>query len=399
MNFIAREKLSRMSHRISLPILSGAAFFSAALILFLACGWLLVAEVHAQGPTAVEGQLFNGTKDAPAKSVARVPVTLFQITSAGPVTQTIPTDEGGRFLFTNVITDANAYFTQVDYKGIRYYSDIRPAELAAATPLTLTVYETQTLPANFALDRVHLILDVQPKRFNGLQLVQLTNPSDRAFYLPLPLPSDARDVQFQDVREQSIVKRQDDGTILYPVLPTTTDILYGVTMAFSPPDYRLQIPLKTNASALNLLVSKTSDVNVSGSNLVPAAPFTSQSGQQYLVYAAPEQPAGTTFSATISNLPGIDNTGTLQTLVLVGGGFGALALLAYPVYRRRIAQSAIAAPSERVAQLQTIAKLDDAFDAGELTEQDYYAERAALKAELLKNVAKAEVGRSGAVEG
>lgn len=309
-----------MSHRNGIKHLPGAALVCAALVVFISVGWILVAQVQAQAPTQIQGQLLNGTHDAPATNIANIPVTLFQITPAGPVTRTLETDAQGQFLFTDVISDATAYFARVDYAGLRYFSDIRPPELAAALPISLTVYETQTIPANFTLERVHLILDVQPKRFNGLQLVQLTNPSDRAFLMPLPIPDGTSDVQFQDVREQTIVKREQDGTILYPVLPTTTEILYGVVIPFTPPEYALRMPLKTNVAGFSLLVAQTSGASVSGSNLVPAAPFVSQTGQQYAVYAAPEQRAGTTFGVTISNLPGADNTTTLQTIVLVGGG-------------------------------------------------------------------------------
>lgn len=361
-----------------------ALLVCAALVVFIAIGWIFVAQVQAQVPTQIQGQLLNGTQDAPAGNIGNVPVTLFQITTAGPVTRTLETNAQGQFLFTNVISDATAYFARVDYAGLRYFSDIRPPELAATSPITLTVYETQTVPANFTLERVHLILDVQPRRFNGLQLVQLTNPSDRAFLMPLPIPEGTSDVQFQDIREQTIVKREEDGTILYPVLPTTTEILYGVVIPFAPPEYALGMRLKTNVAGFSLLVAQTSGASVSGSNLVPATPFVSQAGQQYAVYAAPEQRAGTTFGVTISNLPGADNTPTLQTIVLVGGGIGGLALLAYPVYRRRTAQNKSGEVGERVARLQALARLDDAFDAGELEEEEYRAERAALKAELLK---------------
>jgi hypothetical protein len=361
-----------------------ASLFCAALVVFSALGWFFVANVHAQAPAQIQGQIFNGTHDAPANSIADVPVTLFQITGTGPVTRTEQTARDGTFTFTNVISDATAYFARVDYAGMRYFSEIRPPEIAASSPLTLTVYETQTLPANFTIDRVHLILDVQPRRFNGLELVQITNPSDRAFYLPLPLPAHTSDVQFQNVTEQTIVQRQDDGTILYPILPTTTEILYGVVLPFAPPDYRLDLPLTTNVSGFNLLVAQTSGVNVSGKQLVPGAPFTAQSGQQYLVFSGPGQNAGTTFSATISSLPGVDTTPQLQTLVLVGGGAGALLLLVYPIYTRRARKTKTVEPNERVNQLQMLARLDDVFDAGELDADEYHAQRAALKAELLK---------------
>lgn len=371
----------------SLVPLRSAAFFSAALVLFLVGGWVMVAAVQAQGPgpTEIRGTLVNGTGDAPESSIANVPVTLFQITTAGPVTRTVPTDAQGEFLFTNVITNGTAYFTRLDYAGIRYFSDIMPPELAAVTPISVTVYETQTIPADFLLDRVHLILDVQPKRFNGLALVQLTNPTDRVFYLPLPVPNDTSDVQFEDIREQTIVRRQEDGTILYPILPTTTDILYGIVLPYTPPDYRLEMPLATNVSAFSLLVAEAGGVIASGNKLTPAAPFTSQNGQVYSVFTGPAQPAGSTFGATISNLPGVDNSGTVQTLLLVGGGLGALALLAFPVYQRRTTRTKSSAVSERMEQLQALARLDDAHDAGQIEDDVYFQERAALKAELLKD--------------
>lgn len=365
-----------------------AVLFGTVLVVFIALGWLFLGRVEAQGPTQLQGQLVNGTGDAPANSTANVQVTLFQITQAGPVTRTMQTNAQGGFLFSNIITEATAYFARVDYAGIRYFSEIRPPEIAAATPLTITVYETQPVPDNFTIDRVHLILDVQPKRFNGLELVQVTNPSDRAFYMTLPIPNKTSDVQFQDIREQTIVQRQDDGTILYPVLPTTTEILYGVILPYTPPEYRLEIPVKSNVAGFNLLVSLSSGVNVSGNNLVPGAPFTSQSGQPYVVFAGPAQQASTTFAATLSNLPGVDNTRQVQSLLLIGGGLGGLVLLAYPIYRRRMLQTKTTETGERVAQLEAIAHLDDAFDAGELEEADYRAQRAAFKAELLKDTAE-----------
>ncbi len=333
----------------------------------------------------IQGKLLNGTQGAPADSVADREVTLFQITERGPVTRTVQTDSTGSFQFTDVLTDANAYFTRVDYAGVRYYSEIRPPELATASPITVTLYETSSIPADFSLERVHLIFDVQPKRFNGLVLLQLVNPTDRVFFVPLPVPNGARDVQFDDFREQTRVVREDDGTILYPVLPTTSEVVYSVAVPFTPPDFQLEVPLENPTGGVNLLISKLGGVTVSGSNLTAGEPFVASSGQEYLVYSSPPQAAGSTFSVKLSNLAGVDNTRTLQTVLLVAGGLGALALLAFPVYRRRTAQHQTRQVSGRVAQLQALAQLDDAFEAGELEEGEYYAARAALKAELLKH--------------
>lgn len=365
----------------------GAAFISAAFILsvFFAVAVLSATRVSAQTPTRVEGRLVNGTRDAPANSIAAVPVTLFQITAAGPVTRSMDTDADGVFSFANVITNANSIFTRVNYKGVLYYSDIQPADIAGMQPITLTVYETQTLPADYAIDRAHFVLDVGPRRLDGLVLLQVTNPSDRAFYVPLPVPSGAVNVQFEDVREQTRIVKQEDGSMLYPVLPTTSQILYTLSLPTEPPTYELKLPIRSNITALNLLVSQAGGVQLSGGGLVPGSGFTSQNGQTYNVASTGPQGTGATFTALVSNLPGADNTRPLQNVVLVAGGAGALLLLLYPFVQRRRAVAPVSAPSDRMDLLQAIAQLDDAFEAGELEEDEYRAQRASLKAELLKS--------------
>ncbi len=356
----------------------------------IAGGWLGVARVNAQTPAPtpfqIQGQVLNGTHDAPPRSVANLPVTLFQIGPKGPVERTVNTDAQGKFFLTDVITDANAYFARVEYGDIKYYSEIAPAPVGATLALTVTVYETQTLPANFALDRVHLILEVQPKVFNGLQLVQVRNPGDRVFLIPLPLPAKYDKVQFDDVRDEGRAERLADGSILFPVLPTTSEILYGILIPYTPPDFTLALPLQNDVSGFNLLVSKLGAVTATGTNLTPGAPFTSQNGQQYLVFAAPGQKAGTTFTAAISNLPGADNTQNLQTLIFVVGGLGGLALLAYPIYRRHAIKNKTSAAHDRATLTRALARLDDAYARNELDESEYQAQRAALKAEALQEL-------------
>jgi hypothetical protein len=365
----------------------GAAWISAALVMLVACGWLFVARVQAQAPAPFEirGQVLNGTRDAARDSIANLPVTLFQITERGPVTVTVAADANGAFRFTNVITNATSYFARIDYAGVRYFSDIMPRALAASMPISLTVYETQTMPADFRLDRVHLIMDVQPKALTALQFLQVNNPTDRAFYIPLPMPDNASAPRFDNFTEQTRLETQPDGSVWYPVLPTTTDILYSLTIPYTPPNFTLSMPLRNGVDGINLLVSKLGDVAVAGSNLTPGNPFTAQNGQTYLLYAAPPQQAGTTFTANLSNLPGADNTQNLQTLILVAGGLGGLALLAYPVYRRRAANQKANEAYDRATLVQAMARLDDAYARDEIDESDYQTQRAALKAELLKD--------------
>ena len=356
----------------------------AALVMFIAWGGLFVARVHAQTPPEkIQGQVVNGTHDAPPNSVANLPVTLFQVGPKGPVEKTVNTDAQGNFIVTEVVTDANAYFARVEYQDIKYYSEIVPAPMIASTPLTVTIYETQTVPANFVIDRLHLILEVQPKVLQGMEFLQVSNPTDRVFMISLPLPQKYGTVQFQDTRDQGRADRLADGTILYPIMPTTTEVLYNLDVPYDATNLTLSEPISHNVGGVNLLLGKTGDVSASGKNLTPSNPFKSQNGQEYVVYAAPPQTAGSVFTATISNLPGPDSTQNVQSLILVAGGLGGLALLAYPVYRRRAAKNKMQSANRHATIVQTIARLDDAYARDEIDENDYQAQRAALKAELL----------------
>src|SRR5437868_9632525 len=104
----ARNSGNRFTY--STALMPGAALM---VVVFLVAGWIFVGQVHAQVPIQIVGSLRNGTHDAPVSNIANVPVTLFQVRQTGPVTTTLETDAQGKFTFTNVITDATAYFARV----------------------------------------------------------------------------------------------------------------------------------------------------------------------------------------------------------------------------------------------------------------------------------------------
>lgn len=365
-----------------------AAILCAAFVVFAVGGWLSVARVSAQAPQRIEGQIFNGTASADPAAVKDVDVTLYQVTASGPVTSSVATDAAGRFVFNDVLAEAHTFFARTDYGGIKYFSDIVPASLAATTPLTMTVYETMTMPANFQIDRAHFVFDIAPRSLSGLALLEVTTPNDRAFFMPLPVPEKVTDVAFNDIREQNRIVRADDGTILYPVTPGTGQILYGVTLPTKPPTFDFALPVPTTIGALNLLVQEMGDVQIQGSGLTSGAEFVAPSGARYLTASTGKLNAGTTLTASISNLPGADNTNTINNIVLTVGGLAAMGLLAYPFWRERGRAKAGQDVSERVAELQAIAALDDAYAAHEIGEEDYRIRREALKAELLSEQVK-----------
>ena len=385
---------SRMiDSRISYGRIQSAAILCAALAMLAVGLFAVTARAHAQSAGRVAGQILNGTAGAPASSMAQLDVTLFQMSTAGPVTHTMQTDAQGRFAFDNLTLDPSLpLFANVSYQGIQYFSDILTPDVATSRPLTMTVYETEPLPSNFQIDRTHLILDVGQKLLSGVELVQVTNSTDRAFMLPLPLPENTSDVEFNDPRDQFRAVHAAGGSISFPVLPTTTQILLGVQMSTHPPDYALTFHSTSPIQGLNILVAQTGGVQVTSAQLTPGAPFTpqgtdpSQPATTYSQLNGLNIPANSNVAVSISNLPGADNSGLIRSVVLGAGGLAALSLLGLALFRKQqeTGSAGTGAAGVRLAQLKALAALDDAFEAGEIDERDYLEQRADIKAELMQ---------------
>lgn len=395
-----------IEHRLSLGRRIGAAITCAALLLFLVGAYGLGARVFAQSSTRLEGQVFNGTASSLPGRAANLDVTMFQMGASGPVTQTTRTDDQGRFAFGDLKLDPNSpYFAHITYEGINYFSDILTPGTETSKPLTLTVYETQTVPADFQIDSAHFILDIAQNTLSGIELVQVKNTTDRAFVLPLPVIQNLSDLQFNDPRDQSRAIQGADGSLAFPILPTTDQILLGVQVKSSPSESTVRVNVPVRIGRMNVLVSQTGGVQVSSPQLSPGTVFTPQNGNSYWQLNGAGIAAGSTVSVLISNLPGGDNTALVRIVVLGAGGIFSVALLALPFVRRRRSgseQPPLPLPSgrypeqlseieetgrhlvgERLSRLEALADLDDSFEAGDIPEAEYQIQRAALKAELM----------------
>ncbi len=380
-----RERVSTSGRTVQPKV--GAAFVCAAFVLLGLGSFVFAGRALAQSPIRVTGAIHEGTANAPAANVAGLTVTLFQVGSSGPVSQTVETDSHGRFSFDNLSpASGSSIFTSVDYRGIHYFSDVLTPDVAASSPISLTVYETSPMPADFTIDGAHVVLEVGQKLLNGVELIQLTNTTDRVFMVPLPLPQNASAVQFNDPRDEFRSVRGPDGSLSYPVLPSTSQVLLGVELQTRPPDYTLKLNVPVKLGQLDVLVPQDNGVQASSPELQTGQPFSPQHGSTYTQLASKSIPANSAVNIAISNLPGADNSNLVRNEVLAAGGLAALGLLALGLVRRRTEPAHVAAVTadERVGRLQAIAALDDAFQSGELDEQNYLARRAVLKAELLR---------------
>ncbi len=382
-----------LDSQVRLGRTTGAAFLCAALVLFVAAICGLASRTYAQTSRRLDGQVLNGTQAAPPEGTANLDVTLFQMGASGPVTNTAQTDAQGRFSFPDLKVDPNSpFFVRVDYEGIHYFSDSLSPDIQTSQPLTLTVYETQTVPTGFQIDNVHFVLDVGDKSLSGIELIQVKNSTDRAFKLTLPLPQGLSDLQFNDPRDQFRAVAGADGSIAFPILPTTEQVLFGVQMTTQPPDYTLKLQVPVKIGRLNVLVAQTGGVQVASPQLRQGPVFTPQSGTNYWQLNGDNIPADSQVSVAVSNLPGGDNSAMIRNVVLGVGGLAALTLLALPFVRRRgtrlpplgSGDTERSETNERLERLQAIADLDDAFETGQIPQDEYRMQRATLKAELMQ---------------
>ncbi len=401
------------------------AWCAAAAFIALAALALATPRTAAQtaGEGRIEGRVVDGTKDAQLSAADGLTVTLHMATmgATATVSQTARSDAGGRFAFSNLETiTTTRYLLVANYAGVDYFSDVLSFSPSQTTlPVSMTVYETTTDPSAVRVTQTHFVFDVQTRLFNILQIIAVQNNTDRTYIgassagphrltLTLPLLPGAQNVQFDNPEADDTTLRGETAmTYTLPFVPGMDQIVYNYSVPYSPPTYDFNVKLDFDTDRFRILFSDVG-ATLAGPQLSAASPFPTQSGQKFLLSSADNLKAGTTVSATFSNLPATvaaspssatspavspaPSTGPSQ-LQLIGGlvlGVAALAaigLLLYPLLRSRRPRRAARPASDdrrRLDLLQEMADLDDAFEAHTLPEAEYKARRSAAKAKLLE---------------
>lgn len=376
------------------------------------------AQTNLQGK--IEGSVVNATKDAPVGSTANLTVTLMSLAQGATaiMTQTTQTDPSGRFVFTNLDTiSTTRYLVTTRYADVDYYSNIL-AFTSDATSLstTISVYESTDDPRVVQIPEIHVLMDVQAPWLVIQQIVILENTSDRVYInraqtphpptLLLPILSHAIDIQFDDQTVDQTTLRG-DGVLTYtlPIGPGKDQIAFEYAVPYVAPTYQFNLPLFNDVGRLSLYLLDVG-ATIQSQQLSPAPnPMENTPNAPKLVVVAAEKlTAGTTVKATLDKLPAAATSsnppasttslplGSNQTLlvVLLALGAGVVAtLIAYPILRRRRQRAEWQSAEEdeeegtptdaRTELLKQIAALDDAFEAGELDEAAYKAQRTELK--------------------
>jgi hypothetical protein len=402
---------------------SSRLIFGIVAAVLLATGWLILPGPRALAaePGILAGQVVNKT---PGGSVpAQIPIELQVFNGmTREENRAGETDVSGNFKFENLKTSQEYnYQITAHYKGASYYSDI--ISLTAnpkPAPISIAVYETTGEDPGIRVERAHIIINVSPRSLQVGQLYVFTNPGDRVYVssheggagptLKFSLPGGATDLQFQDGALGDRYQSAADGFVdTWPVMPGVGahQVLYSYRVPFNSPQATLLITTPYSVTALNVLVS---DVQAQlTSPILQNEGVRTVENQQWLSFSGKDIARGQPVVLKLSNLPlseraapaastqvGVVLQGTPIWQLVVFGltlfGFGVVVGHSYARVRLRPAIEAPMHPAPAASDdpddlIVALADLDDAFERGDISEEEYRPRRERLKRAVSKRTA------------
>ncbi len=397
------ERWNLVSYVRSLSYLSGSSAVPAT----AQPGGVAPSATLAEGIAAVaevSGLVTNGSTQRPAANLA---VSLRRFDGTQELDPLLGrTDDQGRFRFEGVeFTAQRAVVAQVDYLNVSYFSEVVQAQAGErALELPVTIYDASPDTTAISIDRLHLFLEPlageDAVRVGALAL--LSNSDTRAIVAANP----GEGTLFFDLPESAVNLQMQDGELGGRFIQTETgfaDTLavipgqgsHQVVFAFDVPYTRsveLRFPMRYPASGEIIVVPDGMRVE---SESLSDNGVRQIEGVSYRTYSGGALAAGQTLALTLSGKPAsASGTGTQgYELVLAAGLLGAV-LIGVGVWgwlrSRRTETEGMEAEGEgepedeREALLQSIADLDDDFQAGRVPKDEYADRRAALKEQLLE---------------
>jgi 5-hydroxyisourate hydrolase-like protein (transthyretin family) len=387
-----------------------------ALCALLLCLLLAPAVLIAEEEGIIEGQVMNGTADAPSDSVAGLEVELYELTenSAEPVATTI-SDDDGRFHFEGLATDADlAYMFELEYQGIVYGAQSSFPVGDTILHVVATIHETTSGDDSLVVDRHHMILDFASDAVTVRELYIFDNTGDRiyvgegAITLRFSLPDDAGDLAFGDVETEASMVATDEGfASIRRIPPGQTQVLYSYSVPYDGSHLTLHRTILYPTGNVDLLVP-SNGVEVETGQLAYDG-LTTAGDDTYLHFYGVDLARDTTIEIRLSGSPqgaALPLSSTSPLLAAVREAAPAIALgLALlggllPLLQLRMrkrgadlpAENEVSGPeapereeesdADREELLRLIADLDDAYAEGLVKEKAYRQLRDKMKRRL-----------------
>ncbi len=389
-------------------------------------------QVSVEGLGDVEVSVSNGSS---GEHLANQPVRLIIFEQEQFVeTREGETDDQGRAQFTGLPTAPTwAYVAETTYQGLTYHGEVGQfSPDSNMIEISVSVYDPGASKEAISIDRSHWLVDISNPGFVDIgEVYAFLNTADHVYtgeaasgqeaprVLEIPLPDDAIhiSVEGETLGERFIL----DGTTLIdtqPLPPGNTQIFLRYSLPVEKGRVTLSHPLLYPTKMLNLLAPDIG-ISIDAPDWQQGDPIPTQSGA-FLNYSIFDLPAGAMPTATLNGItediltsttsdepqqvidrnaaPGVSGTPYLPWivsglgLIVLGGGVA----IGWRKHRQTLAAVPDLREEQKKALIQQIAALDDAFESGEITGDEYHKQRNTLKLQLIALMREAYEGDDAA---
>lgn len=376
--------------------LRGKIIFGVFVSLILS--FLFIPFIHAEEGVkegVIEGKILNRTEGKPVPGHA---VFLHFLDDKGEKkTVTKKSDREGRFVFRGLSAKPSShYFISSQYKGVEYSSRMILFDKGEMTQnIEMNLYETTTDDKPIKIEREHLIIDVKDNRYILTNVFVIKNSGDKTL------------VSSKNDKEGSLVFSLPPGVqkfnsplfaragdrLIYsgPIRPGTEQVSFTYELDFAA-DYLFKKAALYDTDGVDILLSNEG-LSLEGSNLYQEEK-KSIMGKEFAHFVLKEPlKKGETLSFHIIS----GKREAHPSPWIISSLVGAIILLgfSYPLLKKR-KEARISPPidkgyvekesliKERMALLLVLAKLDDEFEKGILSEGEYKRVRQEKKNRLLE---------------
>ncbi len=365
-----------------------------------------VVEVDRQGEIlgSINGTVTTGTTEmTPPKNLE---VTLLAFDGDQLVlTETTATDGLGGFEFTDLeIVPGRIFGAFIEYEGVRYYSPaVHFIEETSVLDLPIVVYASTRNQDNLEVERVHLVFDYSVEDLVDVsELWLISNIGDETILggeggLEIPLPQGYQNLRLTDASTFAELSMSDDSVFLQdPVLPgASLDLVFSFTLPYER-SREFRQPMTVPVGAIVILTDEESP-EISGEGIEDQG-VRDMGGVRFRTYGVEPSAAEEELAFDLSGRHPAPGSTTGSTSLVISVGVLGLALVLVGVGWRYAGSRSDAKGGEPDTEpdtsrdkgtlLRAIAALDDAFESGDISEEEYHNRRTALKhevAEIMKS--------------
>jgi len=385
------------------------------------------AAPPAQTPTevplgAITGQVKNATTQQPVGGLSVTLRRWQQDSELSPLTTTAAAD--GTFRFDQLDAGANAFYqAQVTFQDVAFPSQFVSFEPnTSQLSLPINLYDTTDSPADISIDRLHFIIMAQePGYLSVLELYQFSNLDSRAYIgsldkegkretVRIALPAGAQDLSLQAGELGTDFLQKDSELVATAAVmpgPSSFSAAFVYRVPFSGSSIQLDRVLHYDTATINGLLMdmgatlQSQPLTLVGERAAQDKNFFQYSSQPLkagtllplrlgnldkIQFTPPSGPSDAAGSAELGDTSQNSQQSVLLWVMLALGGLSVAFGLAYPRLRPRLHGEAAGVQVDpavaRQRLLLTMARLDEAFQGGQLGEAAYRRARAHRKSQL-----------------